>query len=304
MINFIKNIFKTKKLFIDVVREHLDKEEADNNLCDDTKIKHTYQLNNIKAFLADNNMETVTVNQIKYKHVEQLRTWLHTEIQCSAGHSNRHIKLCKAALDFAVHSEYIDHNTLSGIKSKRVKAKEPVSLTQKEFEAISEFKSKYKQQNIVLDLFLFQCLTGLSYMDLWLFKIESEQLDPGLNIDLVTCENGRGKTKKRYWAEFMIEAKNIYNKYDGSLPWVCNQSYNKILKKICKQVNIEKKVSTHTGRKTFATLKRNKGYSVPAISLMIGDDESTTVKHYITRNKELLVQEILDRRLKQNLIFT
>lgn len=143
------------------------------------------------------------------------------------------------------------------------------------------------QWDVIRDLFLFQCFTGLSYMDLWMFSIVEDR-----GIIWVTCEMGRGKTQKVYWAEYILKAKLILDKYHGLLPHVSNQTYNRSIKKIAKHIGIKKTITTHTGRKTFATLKRHEGYSIPAISGMLGNTEEVTRKHYVSPGKELIMTEM------------
>ena len=62
-------------------------------------------------------------------------------------------------------------------------------------------------------------------------------------------------------------------------------------------IGIKKCITTHIGRKTFATLKRHEGYSIPAISDMIGNTEEVTRKHYVSPGKELIINEMV--RLKK-----
>jgi len=51
-------------------------------------------------------------------------------------------------------------------------------------------------------------------------------------------------------------------------------------------------LTTHIGRKTFATLKHDKGYSAPAIASMLGNTEAVARKHYIGQSKQLIITEI------------
>lgn len=283
---------KPKILFLDVLRDHLNKYAAENSLKDKTIEKHDYQLNNIKRFLDAQRYTNISIDEIKTKHIEQLRLWLHENIKQGNGqpisidHSSRHLRMCREACNYAVTEEYIEANKLHGIKTRRSPDKEIISLTVYEVTKFEKFESNRPLWNIVRDLFLFQCFTGISYMDLWLYNISFEQ-----EIFWVSCEKGRGKTRKLYWAEYLKKAQDLHNKYDGKFPHITCQSYNKILKKIAKQLNITKSLTTHIGRKTFATLKRHEGYSIPAISGMLGSTEEVVRKHYVSQGKELIITE-------------
>lgn len=290
--SYLSNLFGTNKCpnvtFLTVLQEHLNTEAVTNKLTQKTIEKHLYQFNNIKDWLQKSGLTDLLVNEVKLKHMEALRFWLHDNIKsCSLDHSSRHLRLCRSACDYAVSREYMEYNRITSVKLRRSPTKDIVSL---DVTDIKKFEGYYckeiPQRNEIRDLFLFQCYTGLSYMDLWLFNIVE---DRGAWI---TCQTGRGKTKKVYWAEFSLKAKRLLDKYNGVLPHISNQTYNRSIKKIAVQLGVKKTLTTHTGRKTFATLKRHEGYSIPAISGMLGNTEEVTRKHYVSPGKELIMTEM------------
>lgn len=285
---------KSGMVFLDVLKEHLTVEQVTNQLTQKTIEKHQYKFNNIERWLIESKNQNLLVDDVKIKHMEDLRYWLHQNIKpCSLDHSSRHLRLCREAINFAVSREYVEYNPIHSVKLRRSACKEITSLELHEVKKFEKYHNKERPQwDSIRDLFLFQCFTGLSYVDLWSFQIVEDR-----GIYWVTCSSGRGKTKKAYWAEFIEKAKHILNKYNGSLPVVSNQTYNRSIKKIAKDIGIKKRLTTHIGRKTFATLKRHQGYSIPAISDMLGNTEEVTRKHYVSPGKELIINEMI--RLKK-----
>lgn len=283
--------------FISLLKEYVEKEQAENNLSYSTINKHTGHISNISTFLSYYKLSDVTVGELKIKHLELLKSWLHTKRDIkSFAHVSRHLRLCMAAADHAIRMEYISGHPLRAMRLKRDKETPIIYLDAQEILRFEKFEGDNTLWEKIIDLFLLQCYTGLSYMDLWLFElmedvIHDENGDP-INITWVTCMTGRGKTKKKYWAELTPEAKAIIDKYEGEIPRVCNQVYNKTVKKIAKALGIDKHLTTHVARKTFATHKRRQGYSIPAIADMLGNTESVARKTYIERNKEVVIAEI------------
>jgi site-specific recombinase XerD len=64
------------------------------------------------------------------------------------------------------------------------------------------------------------------------------------------------------------------------LPVLCNQKMNEYLKEIAELCGIEKDISTHTGRHTFATLALNNGVSLENVSKMLGHSSIKMTKRY------------------------
>lgn len=284
---------RQSKTFLEVVREYMSKDAIENNLSETTKDKHEFMYNNLERFLKETSLQ-LDVHEVKIKHMEAFKIWLMTNTKArSPEHISRHLRLCRNALDHAVNQEYIEANKLKSIKLKKGPEKDVVSLDLAEVARLKAFEPDLLHEAVTRDLFLFQCYTGLSFMDLWLFQVKDENVKNHKKITFITCEKGRGKNKREYWTELIPEARLILRAYKGKFPKIHNQSYNRTIRKIAMFCGITKHVTTHTGRKTFATLKRAKGYSIPAIADMLGNTEKVARKHYVNRTKELVIAEIL-----------
>jgi integrase len=141
----------------------------------------------------------------------------------------------------------------------------------------------------VADLFLFQCYTGLAYAELQAF-------DPMVHLveqhDMTWLMINRHKSGSGTILPFFPEARAILEKYGNWLPVITNQKYNSYLKEVGEICGIEKYLTTHIARKTFATLKLNAGYSIEAVSKMVGHKNiSITQTHYATPGMERILNE-------------
>jgi site-specific recombinase XerD len=84
----------------------------------------------------------------------------------------------------------------------------------------------------------------------------------------------------------------IFEKYDYKLPVPSNQKMNDYLKEIGGICDIDKVLTTHIARRTFASLMNDKGVNITAIQQMLGHRKITTTQHYVTTNRSFLKQEM------------
>jgi site-specific recombinase XerD len=74
-------------------------------------------------------------------------------------------------------------------------------------------------------------------------------------------------------------AKEILAKYDYTLPIPSDQKYNAYPKGIGDICKIKKRLYSHDGSHSFATLSLNKGVSLKAVSSMLGHTNIKQTKH-------------------------
>lgn len=292
-----------KPTFINVVREYLDNESRENSLSDSTNKKyHTFK-KNVELFLKTRQQIDLPIDKVDITLMVEFKTWLHKNLKsCSLTHSSKHIETCKRIMDYATLLKHTQFNPISSMKTKRTRAKEVINLEPEELLKIEKAIFVCDEYYLIRDLYLFQCYTGLSYMDLWRYEIEKstiDQLGRKKEILLVTCSSGRGKTGKKYWAELTKAAKYIHDKYKGDFPKIDNARYNRYLKELMNHIGINKYLTTHTGRKTFATVKDQEGYSMPVIAGMLGNTEQVARTNYVNQSKKKILAEIEEIRSRR-----
>ena len=161
------------------------------------------------------------------------------------------------------------------IPKERVKR---IYLTQEELDRIRQY-SGHPRLERVRDLFIFQCLTGLSFGDMMT-----------LNQDDVFKENGRDyiiKRRQKTDVEQIIplfdEAAVIISKYavkNKVFPGLSNQKMNSYLKELAVACDIRKELTSHIGRHTFATILLTRGMPLESVSHMLGHADTKTTKIY------------------------
>ncbi len=293
-ISTIKRLFAKKEnipLFLDLLKEFMEHEANEQELSASTLRKHEGYRNNIELFFKTRQLDRIRVNQLRAKHMEALKLWLHQNLQsCCLTHSARHQELCKRAMRYAVIMEYTLNNPLESVKAKRDKDKDVVHLEPEELKRVVNANYANEIYGIVAELYAFQAYTGLSYMDLYEYEIVQD----AKGRFWISAE--RGKNRQKFDVPLFPEALAIHEKYNGQLPYLTNAAYNRVLKEIAALHGIKKKLTTHTARKTFATLKDNEGWSTPTISQMLGHRSiKTTERHYIKKSRRRIEAELLER---------
>jgi integrase len=145
-------------------------------------------------------------------------------------------------------------------------------LTDEEIEKIEKFASKSKREVLikVANWFLFGCYTGLRYADVRNFdkkKIVGDRI-------ILRTE----KKKKDVSIKLHPKLKSVLDKID---PYVfTNQKMNEYLKIIAEHCEIEKNLTFHLARHTFAVYFLNHGGSMETLSKLLGHSSLKTTSIY------------------------
>ena len=170
---------------------------------------------------------------------------------------------------------------------------EPVDrgfLTDEEILRIANKDLGIQRLELVRDIFIFSCFTGLAYIDV-------ANLTPD---HIVTMDDKQWIMTKRQKTSVetnvllldiprAIIAKYSHKTYrDGKLfPVLTNQKTNSYLKEIADLCGIKKKLTFHLARHTFATMSLSKGVPIESVSKMLGHTNIRTTQIYarITNKK-------------------
>ena len=167
------------------------------------------------------------------------------------------------------------------------KTKEKQYLTQTELDILREKKSFLPRLDLVRDIFVFCCYTGLAYADVK--QLKQENIIIGVNGDR-WIKMQRKKTKAISSIPILPPAEDIIQKYSdhpyvidgkGVLPVLTNQKSNAYLKEIADVCGINKNLTTHLARHTFATtVTLSNGVSIATVSKMLGHRSLKTTQIY------------------------
>jgi integrase len=110
----------------------------------------------------------------------------------------------------------------------------------------------------------------------------------------------RQKTDTEYNIPLLNIPKMILGKYEKQqtdtdsklLPVKYLQKYNSLLKEIAKTCGIDKRITSHVARHTFATLALEKGMPIETVSKILGHTNITTTQIYAKITTEKLENDI------------
>ena len=201
---------------------------------------------------------------------------------------NKNHSLFNMYIKIAINKELIQKSPYDLFTPPKGKNNDPVFLTIEEVERIKNLSGLNEKLERTRDLFVFQCYTGMAYVDMQSFSKNDIQI---LNEQEI-IRSSRTKTDESFILLFLPDAKKIAEKYNYNLPKISNQKYNDYLKLLIAhpEVNINKKVTSHTARHTFATYLLNKGISLETVSKTLGHSSIKQTQLYA----RILSKKVID----------
>ena len=165
-------------------------------------------------------------------------------------------------------------------------------LTEDEIRSLIEL---YKKATLsdrlqkVLQYFLFGCFSGLRYGDISTLKYSNIKGN-FLNFIMEKTNRNHAIPVMDDFAMSLIPAKE--NKPDNNLVFemVSNQKYNVALKEIMTIAEIDKNITTHSARHTFATLSLSAGVPIEVVSKLLGHKDIKTTLIYAKVLPQLKIQ--------------
>ena len=160
-------------------------------------------------------------------------------------------------------------------------------MSTEEIETMMNKKFVSNRLEIVRDIFVFSCFTGLAYIDVK--QLTPNHISFGIDGDKWIFKN-RQKTDTASKIPLLPIALSIVNKYashpiclneDRLLPILSNQKMNAYLKEIADVCGINKELTFHIARHTFATtVTLSNGVPIETVSKMLGHTNLKTTQHY------------------------
>lgn len=164
-------------------------------------------------------------------------------------------------------------------------------LTEEELQRILQKKMPCTRLEQVRDVFIFSCFTGLAYIDVR--NLTKENIRTSFDGKLWIMTH-RHKTQTSVNVPLLKVPQLLLEKYEGMLPdgrllpVLSNQKLNSYLKEIADLCGIEKNITFHLARHTFATtMTLAKGVPIETVSKMLGHTNIVTTQIYarITNDK-------------------
>jgi len=263
------------------------------------KIKYNVLLRKLKQFKS-----SLTFDDINYNFLNSYVFYLQTVHKNKQNTVCKEIKLIKALYNEVQKQGLVDEN-------KRLtysigwEETEIVYLEENEIKRISDLLTKEKinsKLKNVITYFLFACFTGLRYGDIIKLQIANVRED----FEAIMLVNE--KTGKNQILHLIEPAKKILNSClinkginDKIFKTYSNQKTNDYLKDICKIAKVNKNISFHKARHTFATLCLSNEVPIETVSNQLNHSsiKMTQVYAHLTNEKIKKDFKVMDKLFKR-----
>jgi site-specific recombinase XerD len=246
-----------------------------------TSLKHTIDFIQWKYKVSD-----INIQGINHEFIMSYDFYLRSERKCNNNSTVKYLKNFKKIILICIANGWLDKDPFIKYKPK-VKEVIREYLTKDDLQRISDKQFSNMRLSQVRDIFLFSCYTGLAYADVK--KLRREEISIGLDGQKWIFTS-RQKTDTASRIPLLPTALQIMQKYENHpecsdlgklLPVLSNQKMNSYLKEIADVCNIEKELTFHIARHTFATtITLANGVSIESVSKMLGHTNIRTTQHY------------------------
>ncbi|MDV4042987.1 recombinase [Elizabethkingia anophelis] len=252
--------------------------------------------------------EDLEFRELNYEFVKDYEFFLKTVRKCSNNTTLKYISNLKKIVFRAVALELIPKDPFALFKGKKTKIKKR-PLTRAELYKLENKSFTTERLTTIRDIFVFQCYTGLAYIDA--YRLKNADIKEG-NDGQMWIMSSRQKTDSITDIPLLPKAIEIINRYKnhpicikrGSvLPVRSNQKMNEYLKEIAVLCDINEQLNTHKARRTFAsTVALANGVPIHIVKALLGHYSVTQTEDYAITDQESISKEM--NELKSRLIAT
>lgn len=325
------NIFMGKKKPTNLNVCLIISKEIDKDMNIDESSKKTYEnyLDWFKRFLKDNSITLTSFNEIDSKLFKSFQEYLRNVDNArtkdgflSVGYINNCVRSLSHRLGtYIVPIGMMDKINLVNIHVPIINDKTAdygIALRDDEVLLLWNYQCESSKDELIRDLFVLNCLTGQRISDT---QKVGENVDEIMNI--TTIKLSQKKTDKFVKCGVVFEiAKEILKKYNNGIPDLSYNDMNLGIKSIAQKAGItgtelvgrqsgksnkvkmdEKPryecISTHTGRRTFITLLKLRGWDSTKIAKYSGHSNTKMVEYYC-KLKDSLEYEVYEKTKREH----
>lgn len=277
-----KMLFQVFQEHNDKCRELIGKDYAKVTISRfDTCLKYMKEM-----ALKQYHLKDIPLKEVNHAFIQDYIHFLKVEKNLSENTLIRYMKVIKKITNMALANEWMNKNPFVNIKFHEQEVHKEF-LTKEELDTLRTREFDIPRLDLVRDVFLFQCWSGLAFIDV--FELKEEHLVHD-NEGNLWIRKARQKTKIMCNIPLLDIPLQILEKYKDHplcqkkgvlLPVMCNQKMNSYLKEIADCCGIKKNLSTHTGRHTFCSVVAlANNVSLENIAKMVGHTSTKMTQRY------------------------
>ena len=299
--NILLNKEKNTRMLIPIFQDHNDrmKELLGKQYAPGTLQRFEVTLNHLKNFLLwKYNITDIRLDKLDFAMITDLEYYLRSVKNCSNNTAVKYVRNFRKIINICLNNDWLEKNPFSKYEGK-VYEVDKEFLTEEEIQQIYSKKFMNARLEQVRDIFIFCCFTGLAYIDVQ--QLRKDHLGIGIDGNKWIFKN-RQKTDTRSKIPLLPIAEELIQKYadhpkclneDRILPVLSNQKMNSYLKEIGDVCGIQKEITFHMARHTFATsVTLTNGVPIESVSKMLGHKSLRTTQHYA---------KIVDKRVSDDM---
>jgi site-specific recombinase XerD len=242
--------------------------------------KYLESLRHLKDFIRYQfKASDIPLRELKMSFINEYIYYLKTVKNFQQSTLNKAIQRLRKVVKFAIGHDYLDKDPFLLYRAKSVR-KELVFLTVEELQKLEKQTFQINRIQVIKDCFVFCCYTGLAFKEM--VSLKRENIVKGYDgEDWIKMK--RQKTQKELSIPLLPKAKRVLMKYasksDQLLPVTSNAKFNAYLKEIADVVGIEKRLTHHVARRTFATtVLLFNNVPMEVVSELLGHSKMTTTQ--------------------------
>ena len=264
--------------------------ENDKKVSNNTLQSYKRDLEQYKNYLLTNDMK---YNKIEEEDIKVFVKYLLEEQNKKPSTISRMIASIRSFYQYEVKNKKVTKDPTENIQSPKIEKKAPCILTTKEVELLLEQPTDEDLKGIRDKAMLeFAYATGMRVTEIISLNVE----DVNLEKEYVECKTGKkvrdiplGKMALIAIKEYINKARDIMVKSDKEKALFVNmngkrltrQGFWKIIKYYQEQAHIDKDITPHTLRHSFATHLLQNGAELKAIQTMLGHSDISSTQVYM-----------------------
>ena len=288
------------KTILQVFQEHNERVEGliNKDFAPGTVERYKTCYKHVQDFIKTKYKRTdVCLSDVTPMFVTEFDYYLKTSRKCCNNTAVKYIKNFKKIVRIALANGWLKRDPFANIKF-RLDDVDLAYLDEDELNTLIKKEFAIERMQQVKDVYLFCCFTGLAFVDVSSLRAE----------DIITkdyqlwIKKQRQKTKNWCHIPLLAPAIKILEKYKNHpgckkkgllLPVLTNQKMNAYLKEIADITGINKHLSTHTARHTFATtVTLSNQVSMEVVSKMLGHSSVNMTKKYARVVDDLIKKDM------------
>lgn len=307
---------KANRMLVSIFQDHNNKMKKllGKQYAPGTLQRFEVTLNHLKNFLNWKYKVTdIRIDKIDFAFITDFEFYLRSIKNCANNTAVKYVRNFRKIINICLNNDWIEKNPFSKYEGK-VYEVDKEFLTEEEINKIYNKTITNTRLDQVRDIFIFCCFTGLAYIDVQ--QLRKDHLGIGIDGNKWIFKN-RQKTDTRSKIPLLPVAEELIEKYathpkcnneDRLLPVLSNQKMNSYLKEIGDICGIQKEITFHMARHTFATsVTLSNGVPIESVSKMLGHKSLRTTQHYakivdkkVSDDMAILKQKLLQQNLAKS----